>query len=330
MSLPLIDARTAVRVGRRTVPPGPDLSSGEIEDVVAGLRRAAAASLAPVAEVTQLTLPPDADPEAAVIDRAAWVEANVTMALGMLAEAAGSPLPTPVSLRDRAAARANGAQLGAALAVFGTRILGQYLPFAARPRLVVVAPNIVKVERTLGVVPEDFRLWVLLHERTHHLQFAHAPWLREHLARRVGEVIDDDAPGGGPVTDGRRHASLVDAVTTPRQRRVFEEVGATMALLEGHAEVMMDRVGPGVVPSVAAIRERFDRHRRRGGVARLVGRALGMDVKLAQYAEGAAFCRAVIDRVGVPGLNAAFDAPDRLPTPDEIRDPARWVGRVHG
>lgn len=327
MSSPFIDARTAVAVGRSTVPPGPVPAPAAMAELVDGLRSAAAASVAPAVAVTHLDLPPDADPQAAVVDRATWVEANATMAVALLARATGGPLPTPATLRERAAARVNGAQLGGVLALLGTRILGQYLPFGERPRLVLVAPNIAGAEHELGVNRADFRLWVCLHERTHHLQFAHAPWLRDHLAGRVGEFLADDEPD--TATHRGHPRSLVDVVATPRQRAVFDEVGAVMALLEGYAEVMMDRVGPEVVPTVGVIRERFERRRRRGGVRAVLNRVMGLDVKLAQYAEGAAFCRAVIDRVGVDGLNAAYGGPGLLPRPDEIREPGRWVARVH-
>ncbi len=324
--LPFLDVPTAVAVGRRVVPAGPRLSASEIEAVVGGLRVAAAASVAPVEQVSGLSLA-GADADAALIDRPTWVEANVRMAVTMLEEAAG-PLPPPVTLGDRVAARVNAAQLAGALAVFGSRILGQYLPFVARPRLVLVAPNVAKLERALGVDPADFRLWVCLHERTHQAQFVRAPWLRSHLAAAVAPILSDAE--GGPRPRELWRGSLTEVLSTPQQRAAFEHVSAVMALLEGYADDMMDRVGPEVVPSVATIRARFERRRRRGGVAALANRALGLDRKLAQYTEGAAFCRAVIAAVGVTGLNAVYEGPGHLPTPDEIRDPGRWVTRVHG
>lgn len=323
-SLPFIDAGVASAVGGRLVPPGPSLSSAEVAEVVGGLRAAAEASIAPVAEVTGLGAP--ATGEMLVLDRPTWVRANVSMALTMLGEASGGAMPTPERLRDKVAGRANGAQLGAALAVLGSRILGQYLPFLAEPHLVLVAPNIAKIERSMGVDRDDFRLWVCLHEQTHRQQFARAPWLRAHLIAEVGQLLADE-PGGPPKG---RPKNLVDIVTTPAQKVVFERVSAAMALLEGYADDMMDRVGPDVVPSVATIRARFDARRNKGGWTKVVNSALGMDLKLAQYRDGARFCRAVIDRVGVDGLNVVYDAPEQLPSPAEIADPAAWLRRVHG
>ncbi|MFP5416671.1 MAG: zinc-dependent metalloprotease [Actinomycetes bacterium] len=227
---------------------------------------------------------------------------------------------------DRAVARANGAQLGGVLALLGTRILGQFLPFSAQPSLVLVAPNVARIERHMAVDHADFRLWVCLHEQTHRLQFARAPWLRAHFLGEVGRLLADtgDEPRRG------RPRSLIEAVTTPAQQRVFERVGAVMSLLEGYADDMMDRVGPDVVPSVATIRRRFEKRRNRGGWTKVLNSALGMDLKLAQYRDGARFCRAVIGRVGVDGLNRVYEGPANLPTPDEIAHPAQWVRRVHG
>ncbi len=323
-SLPYIDAGVATAVGGRLIPPGPALGAEEVADVVGGLRAAAEASIAPVAEVTGLGAP--ATGQMLVIDRPTWVEANVEMAMTMLAEASGEPYPRPERLRDKVGARANGAQLGAALAVLGSRILGQYLPFLAEPHLVLVAPNVAKIERAMGVNRDDFRLWVCLHEQTHRQQFARAPWLRGHLIAEVGHLLADE-PGGPPKG---RPKSLVDVVTTPAQKVVFERVSAAMALLEGYADDMMDRVGPDVVPSVATIRARFDARRSKGGWRKAVNSALGMDLKLAQFPDGARVCRAVIDKVGVDGLNVVYDAPAMLPSPAEIADPATWLRRVHG
>ena len=102
-----------------------------------------------------------------------------------------------------------------------------------------------------------------------------------------------------------------------------------MSLLEGYADDMMDRVGPDVVPSVTSIRRKFDKRRGRGGWTRALNKLMAMDLKLAQYRDGARFCRAVIDQVGVDGLNRVYDAAEFLPSPAEIAEPQRWVARVH-
>jgi coenzyme F420 biosynthesis associated uncharacterized protein len=125
---------------------------------------------------------------------------------------------------------------------------------------------------------------------------------------------------------------LVAALAGPQQRRALAEVTATMSLLEGHADVVMDDAGPAVIPSVAQIRRRFSERRRTGrsGADRVVRRVLGLDAKLRQYTDGARFVREVVREVGHEGLNRVWQGPEALPRPEEIAAPRDWVRRVHG
>ena len=239
-------------------------------------------------------------------------------------------------------------ELGAVLAWLSSKVLGQFEVFATgedRPgRLLLVAPNIVGVERELGVDPSDFRLWVCLHEETHRVQFGAVPWLRGHLVGEIQGLLTsiDSSPGALArrfrevaegllgAAQGRRVPSLAELVQTPEQRVVVERLTAVMSLLEGHADVVMDGVGPEVVPSVAHIRERFQQRRRNPSRSDAALRTLlGMDAKLRQYADGAAFVRGVVDAVGMAGLNHIWSGPAALPSPAELGDPAAWVARVH-
>ncbi|MBL7496267.1 zinc-dependent metalloprotease [Frankia sp. CNm7] len=214
-------------------------------------------------------------------------------------------------------------------------------------RLSLVAPNIAHAERQLGVVPRDFRLWVCLHEQTHRSQFTAVPWLRAHLESEIGAFIeatdlDPDvladrlrsavAALRGAVRDrGPEAPSVVEALQTPAQRAVLDRLQALMTLLEGHADQVMDAVGPKVVPTVADIRGKFD-NRRSGGspLDRFVRRLLGLDMKLRQYRQGGAFVRAVVAEVGVDGFNLVWQSPATLPTQAEIADPGAWMARVLG
>src|SRR5690606_38759613 len=140
--------------------------------------------------------------------------------------------------------------------------------------------------------------------------------------RRPGSTGDGGQKVGGP---------LVEAFLTPTERAHMAESVAVMSLLEGHADVVMDAVGPRVLPSVRKIRASFEKRRDGTGVLDIaLRRLMGMDAKVAQYRTGATFVRGVIERVGHGGLNAVWAAPPLLPTPDEIADPGAWVRRVHG
>jgi coenzyme F420 biosynthesis associated uncharacterized protein len=198
-------------------------------------------------------------------------------------------------------------------------------------------------ERELEVDEHDFRLWVCLHEETHRVQFTAVPWLRDHVvdsARRLGSrlVPEGDAVGEQlqTVINGlpgvlRGEVDITQLLATPEQREQIAAITAVMSLLEGHADVVMDEVGPEVIPSVALIRERFDQRRKgAGAVDVLLRRLLGMEAKMRQYRDGAAFVRAVTDKVGIEGFNRIWTSPETLPRATEIPDPGAWVRRVHG
>ncbi|QGQ20375.1 hypothetical protein GC089_15735 [Cellulomonas sp. JZ18] len=361
-----VDWHAAARVAGRLAAPGPTAGRDELAALVAELRTSAGVAARHVVDATGMApadgRPADVLARVHVVDRPRWAQANAEMFAVMAAPLARRSDGTPVEVPD-AARLAAAAQAGGVLALLAGKVLGQFDPFTAGEgevgRLLLVAPNVLQVERALGVDPHDFRLWVSLHEQTHALQFAAAPWLAAHLRARSAELLSDladlaprpDRPRDRAArTAGPRLEDLLGAlvravtgpegsggvlqVLTPRQRTVFDEVSAVMALLEGHADVMMDEVGPRVVPSVRSIRRAFERRRdqaaRAGGVERVLRRLLGLDLKLAQYRDGAAFVRAVRRTVGPDGFNAVWSGAAALPTAAEVGDPAAWVRRVHG
>ena len=124
----------------------------------------------------------------------------------------------------------------------------------------------------------------------------------------------------------------METLQTPEQREIFDRLMGFMSLLEGHADFVMDAVGPTVVPSVASIRAAFTvrRAKTRGPIDRLIRALLGMDLKMSQYVKGAAFVRTVVDRAGMDGFNTVWTSPETLPARAEIGDPDAWVRRVLG
>jgi coenzyme F420 biosynthesis associated uncharacterized protein len=240
--------------------------------------------------------------------------------------------------------KVTGLETGGLLAFLSTKVLGQYdINAGGAPRLLLVAPNVVHTEREMDVVPADFRLWVCLHEETHRVQFTAVPWLRPYMIDQVHTLARELAPDPkaliGTIEEAARRlpgilrgegGSLLDLLTTPEQRQRIARITAVMSLLEGHADVVMDEVGPDVVPTVRTIRDRFTA--RRGGtdpMDRLVRRLLGLEDKMRQYRDGAVFVRGVVADVGMDGFNRVWSSPETLPSPEEIGDPRAWVRRVH-
>jgi coenzyme F420 biosynthesis associated uncharacterized protein len=354
MGADLVDWELATSTGRRLARPGPALSRVEADGIVSELRRLAAEAEEHVAEYTQLI--PGAEIAAqspvAVIDRPEWIRANVaglqTMSGPMLRKL--DDTQSSGRLSRAAGRRISGVQVGGLLAYLSNKVLGQYEVFGADEtgadlpaggRLLLVAPNIADVERRLDVPHRDFRMWVCLHEQTHRLQFTAVPWLRGHLESELAsfaEVTDLDpqalatrARAAIGAVRKRETTSLVEMMQTPEQRVVLDRLQAIMTLLEGHADQVMDAVGPAVVPSVELIRERFER-RRDGSSAldRAVRKLLGLDMKMQQYRQGGAFVREVVDHVGVRGFNTVWESPQTLPTRAELAAPEAWLTRVLG
>jgi coenzyme F420 biosynthesis associated uncharacterized protein len=349
MTTSVVDWTVALTTARKLVKPGPQVSADGAAEAVAALRAAAVRAEAYVVEVTGLPVPPATAP-VLVVDRPGWIQANLDGFRQTLApldakvgeKLSGSPAMTAIG------SRVTGAEVGVLLSYLAPKVLGQFDPFfpgaPGEPggRLLLVAPNVVAVERELKVAPEDFRLWVCLHEETHRVQFTAVPWLRDHLNALIGRIVGsaelDSAALLQMLADGVRrvtHAlrtgedvSIVDLVQTPAQRETIDQITAVMSLLEGHADVVMDSVGPSVVPSVAEIRRRFNVRRQGQGFDKVVRRLLGLDAKMRQYRDGAHFCRVVIEAVGMTGFNQVWTSPDTLPTRDEIADPALWLSRT--
>lgn len=332
-----IDWEFAAGIGARLTRSGPAMSHYTRDAVTEELFSAAERAEGPVREYTGMG---DGTPPrpALVVDRPGWVHA----AAASMADLTGS------DRNGKWLAKPAGAQAGALLAYLSSAVLGQYDPFSRT--LLLVAPNVVAVERSLKVPPSDFRLWVCLHEVTHRVQFAQAPWMADimrdlaaELAATVDEPVGEVAgrliavakdlrnPGDKPMSQ-RGMLGVVRALQAEPQRESLDRVLALGTLLEGHADHVMDGVGPAVVPSVVRIRRAFDGRRRRSGnpIQRALRVLLGVDAKMAQYVHGKRFVDAVVAKAGTAAFNTVWSGPDALPTLAEIDDPDAWVARVLG
>ncbi|MEV6324383.1 zinc-dependent metalloprotease [Nocardia sp. NPDC051787] len=341
----VVDWRLAAKTGSALVPAGPRTSRYSAEQVVAELADASVRAEAPVREVSGL-LDDRPVPAARIVDRPGWITAAAD-SMAQLTGTGGAPAGTKLF-----AGKPAGVQAGAMLAFLSTAILGQYDPFTGSDgTLLLVAPNIVAVERALGVSPSDFRLWVCLHEVTHRVQFSSAPWLAEYMRANVevlGEVGDEplaemlsrlveavrERRRGGVSDDpaARGVVGLLRATQAQPQREALDRLLMLGTLLEGHADHVMDAVGPAVVPSVRQIRTAFDQRRRRptNPLQRLLRALLGVDAKVAQYVRGKKFVDEVVGTVGMARFNTVWTDADALPRTDEIENPQRWIARVLG
>lgn len=344
----LVDWAFAASTAKRLTSTGPTVTRDEATTAVRQLREGAVKAAAFVEETSKLSAPAAFHP-AQVVDRKGWIDANLASMAQMIAPVEAKLLSVRKKAPGPAAAaigaKLTGGETGALMSFMASKVLGQYdLAPGGTPRLLLVAPNVVHVERELGVKPEDFRLWVCLHEETHRVQFTAVPWLREHMIDRARALTVDLVPDPDELParlkllltqlpDAVKEGGngLTDLVTTPAQREDIAKLAAVMALLEGHADVVMDEVGPDVVPTVADIRAKFDERRKGlGSFDIIIRRLLGLEAKMRQYKDGAVFVRGVVGEIGWDGFNAIWTSPNTLPTPAEIADHTLWLRRVHG
>jgi coenzyme F420 biosynthesis associated uncharacterized protein len=345
----LIDWSVAERTASRLAPAPPQISPDEAATVVAQLRELTDYAAEHVAELTQLNEPP-VTARTVVVDRPGWISVNAASMAKVMDPIADRLLERRPAGRFTTAigSRATGAQAGALLGFLAGKVLGQFEFFADEGgQLLLVAPNIVSVERMLDVDGRDFRLWVCLHEVTHRVQFTAVPWLRSHMLDEIsgltsaldvdpaevferlrtavgelGRAARGDGDGGG----------LITALASPEARTIIDRVTGLMSLVEGHAEYVMNAVDSSVIPSQPHIEKKFAHRRKKGSgpLDRLLRSLLGMDAKTRQYTQGSAFVRSVVDEVGLDNFNAVWTSSETLPTKAEITAPSDWVKRVHG
>jgi coenzyme F420 biosynthesis associated uncharacterized protein len=298
-----------------------------------------------------------------IIGRARWAEINVngmTELLGPIQDRLGARLdsaPMPMRFIQTTAVSA---EIGALLGYISKRVLGQYdllVPEEAAPEkagrrrsnpddgasMYFVGVNMVETERRFGFVPEEFALWVALHEVTHRFQFEGVPWLRPRFLELVHsymETVEMDAKGlaqkFGSAVRKLMSRSIPPEEKSPmylfandEQRLILEQIQALMTVVEGHGNYVMDAIGARVIPSFKQMRHVFQRRReQQGSIQRIVAHAIGLEMKLRQYEVGQQFCEAVVARSGDSALQALWTAPESFPTMAELRAPETWLHRV--
>jgi coenzyme F420 biosynthesis associated uncharacterized protein len=288
---------------------------------------------------------------ARVVDRPDWAKANVATfrrLLGpVLGRLGGGKFPSPLSpVLSKFAA----AEMGVLLGWMSTRVLGQYDLLLTEDEdpddqdlVYYVGPNIAALERRHGFDPQQFRLWIALHELTHRAQFTGVPWMRHHfvslvdgvvgsmrvdpahLASVLKRAVDDIRAGRNPLDEG----GIAAVFATPEQREKLDSLGAMMSLLEGHGDVIMNRAAQKRVPDADRFHAALHARRAQAGpAARFIQKLLGLEAKMRQYEAGERFM-AGVEAAGGPGaIDAAWKSPENLPTKAEIADPEAWLARV--
>ena len=304
-----------------------------------------------VAAEAQLT--PPGEPRARVVDRGEWVAANVRSVDRLLSPAMAKAQSSRRHLMPRfveeAGRRSSAMQLATVLSWLSSRVLGQYDILVGDTRsldedvISYVGPNIVALEQRHGFDPEQFRLWLALHETAHRAQFTGVAWLRPYFLGLIDEVVGalsmepaamisgllrslrEMAQGENPLAE----VGAAGLIATDSQLDALRKLSALMSVLEGHGEVVMDVAAQDLVPDAARFHEVLrSRRSEPGAPTKLLNSLLGLDAKLRQYEEGERFVRAVRSDGGPTLVRRIFDGPENLPTMHEVKEPERWLARM--
>jgi uncharacterized protein (DUF2342 family) len=227
----VIDWGTAQRVGELLAgsPPFGGVRSASVEPLV----REFAGKVGDYSGLRSATELPTLE----LVDRAGWIAANLKSMRPLLAPItepiAGGKGPFAGPLRS-VSGLLMGVQVGALTGVLSQRVLGQYdlalLDESVTPRLLLLAPNLAQAARNMGLDRDELVLWVSIHEITHAVQFAGAPWLREYLGGMLKELIeglhvtisgrpsDEDGAGNGAAGDDAAGAASTTANGDSGQR----------------------------------------------------------------------------------------------------------------
>ncbi len=210
-------------------------------------------------------------------------------------------------------------------------------------RLLFVPANLEAARRSLDAERELFLRWVALHETTHVIQFERVEWLTAHLRGLAASLIAGAAEGfdaGALARLGRRlvrdprelvraalRGELARTLADPARRSTFDRLQATMTVIEGHAEHVMDACAAMLDPGLGELRRRLDARRAaRSGLGDLIARLLGIDLKLRQYQRGKAFCDRVADEAGPEALRLVLALRGRPADARGARVAARLAG----
>jgi putative hydrolase len=243
-----------------------------------------------------------------------------------------------------------GMTIGSLLGHLARRSFGQYdLPIPRPPsdELMILLGNVDEFGAGWSLPKDDLRLWVSVHEVARHTVLS-VPHVRDRLQAllkryvsgfepdpnaletRLGEldVSDPNALQKLPELLGDPEVML-GAMQSPQQRELLPQLEATVAVVVGYVDHVMDTIGDGLIGSYGMVTEALRRRRVTADPSdRFVERLFGLELTQAHYDRATAFVDGVIERAGADALERMWRSERELPTPAEIDAPGLWLARI--
>lgn len=262
---------------------------------------------------------------------------------------AGDPMAWMAPLMKMVGPMMLGMTAGSLVGHLARRTFGQYdlpIPRALSDELLVVPANLAEFGEAWSLPPDDLRLWVCLHEVTHHAVQG-VPHVREQLTSLLQRYAEGFEPNAGSLEDRLGEIELSDpgnlnlqslfgdpevllgAVQSPAQRELLPRIEALVATIVGYVDHVMDEMGTGLISSYGMLTEALRRRRVEAAPSdRFVERLFGLELTQAQYERGNAFVKGIVERAGREGLSRLWESEHTLPTPAELDAPGLWLARI--
>ncbi len=318
--------------------------------------------LAHVAEVriSSVTELPSPEPgELNPTDRATWAAEN-QQAFRVLVEPLGDKLssltdignmPGIGDMGDMGAILAPlgpallGMQAGTMIGFMAHRALGQFdtgIPAMDHDRPYVIVPNLDDFAIDHGVDHRQVRLWGTLHEVAFHRIMA-VEWVRGRFVELITNFYDnveiDTSDLLGKLTgmsdpmelqrmigEGEDPTGLIHATADPHR---LADVQAFTAFIEGYADRIVRIAGRDLLPNIDRIEEAYNRRRTEPDkTEQFLQQFAGLKLDRQLASDAAQFCDDVVERWGDASLDRVWEAPENMPTLDELTDPIGWNARV--
>jgi putative hydrolase len=242
-----------------------------------------------------------------------------------------------------------GLTTGSMVGHLAQRAFGQYdlpLPRAANDELLILVTNLSEFGEEWSLPSDDLRLWVCLHEITHHtvLGLPHVRARLDGLLREYLGAFDAQAGGLEERLSGLEMSDtgmagmqqmmndpewLLGAIKSPRQEELQPQLAALVAAIEGYVDWVMDEAGTGLIGSYSMVTEALRRRRVESASSdRFVEQLFGLELTQQQYERGLSFIKGIAERAGKQGVARLWRSDHELPTPAEVDAPGLWLARI--
>lgn len=201
--------------------------------------------------------------------------------------------------------------------------------------------NVQDFGEDLGIAQQEVVIYLAVREVAHARLFHAAPWLRQYVIDLITtfsqeihidmERIEGLAAHIDPTDPAAVHEALGSGMFTPEQtptqKATLKRLETILALIEGWVDVITVHATTNL-PGAAALAETMRRRRASGGPAEhAFGAFVGLELRPRRMREAAEFWRFVEQRRGVEDRDGLWEAPELLPTDEDLDDPAGYESR---